>query len=141
MSDATDLAVARCKINEGFRPTKYLDTRGFLTIGYGFCVDMGISEYAAEKLLEAQLEEAETDAEGAFKWYYTLDDVRRSVIAELVFNMGLSHLLGFTKMLDACTREAWDEAANELLHSAWFGQVGNRRGLQLARLLRDGGTT
>lgn len=137
VSAATDLALPRCKTNEGFRSTKYTDTRGFLTIGYGFNVDAGISEYAAAHLLQAQLDEAETDV-GNFDWYHALDGVRQSVLVELAFNMGIKKLQGFHNMLSACKAQDWNAAAAELQNSAWFTQVGTR-GPQLVRLLRDGG--
>ena len=137
MTDATDLALVRCKVNEGFRPQKYLDTRGFTTIGYGFNVDAGISEFAAATLLEAQLAEAEADVSN-FDWYPSVDGVRKSVLVELCFNMGIHKLQGFKLMLAACSRSDWTDAALQLQQSAWFSQVG-QRGSQLVRLLRDGG--
>ena len=136
VTDATDLATARCKVNEGFRSAKYTDTRGFLTIGYGFNVDAGISEYAASALLGAQVHEAETDVSN-FDWYASVDGVRQSVLVELAFNMGIHKLQQFHNMLAACSRQDWTTAAAELQNSAWFGQVGNR-GPQLVRLLHDG---
>jgi lysozyme len=136
MSDATDLALIRCKSAEGFRSHSYTDTRGFLTIGYGFNVDAGISEYCAAGLLERQIAEADADI-SAFRWYQAADTVRRSVLVELRFNMGLLKLQGFHNMLGACEDQDWEKAADELKNSAWFGQVGNR-GPLLVRLLRDG---
>ena len=138
MSDATDLATARCKVAEGFRSAKYTDSRGYLTIGYGFNVDAGISEYAASALLSAQVSEAEADAGAAFPWYSGADGVRQSVIVELAFNMGLTRLQGFHNMLAACARGDWAEAGRQLQASAWFGQVG-QRGPLLVRLLTNGG--
>jgi lysozyme len=137
MSDAADLATGRCKVNEGFRGAKYLDSRGCLTIGYGFNVDAGISEYSAAKLLQAQVDEAETDVT-EFDWYASLDAVRQSVLIELAFNMGIHRLQGFKLMLAACERQDWTDAGLQLQQSAWFGQVG-RRGPQLVRLLTYGG--
>ena len=137
MSDAAALAMARCKVNEGFRSKVYTDTMGHPTFGYGCNIDAGISEYAAAKLLEAQLEEAETDASN-FDWYASVDAVRQSVLVELTLNMGIHKLQGFKLMLAACASQNWTEAANQLQSSAWFGQVG-QRGPQLVRLLRDGG--
>lgn len=137
MSDASDLAVARCKVNEGFRSIPYRDSRGFLTVGYGANLDAGLSEYAAAHLLSAQVDEAETDVSN-FDWYASADAVRQSVIVELAFNMGVHKLQGFHSMLAACDKADWATAAAELQNSAWFTQVG-RRGPQLVRLLRDGG--
>jgi len=137
VSDAGLLAAGRCKVAEGFRSAKYTDSRGFLTIGYGFNVDAGISEYAASCLLDAQVHEAEADVSN-FDWYASLDAVRQSVLVELAFNMGIRKLQGFPKMLDACSRLDWATAGNELRNSAWFAEVG-QRGPLLVRLLTNGG--
>ena len=134
---AIDIALPRVKAAEGFRSAKYTDTRGYLTIGYGFNVDAGISERAASALCEAQLEEALADCDGQ-PWFPSGDDVRASVFVELVFNMGLGKLLGFKLMLAAAQAHQWDEAANQLQNSAWFSQVGHR-GPLLVRLLANGG--
>jgi lysozyme len=138
MSDATDLALPRCKTNEGFRSKVYKDSRGFNTVGYGLNLDAGLSEHLASVILAEQLAEAEADAESAFLWYSGTDGVRQSVIVELVFNTGLAKLKGFTHMLAACQAQDWNAAAAELQNSAWFGQVG-RRGPLLVRLLTNGG--
>lgn len=137
MSDAGLLAASRCKAAEGFRSAKYTDTRGFLTIGYGFNVDAGISEYAASCLLDAQVHEAEADVSN-FDWFASVDPVRQSVLIELAFNMGIHKLQGFQNMLAACAKTDWSEAGRQLQSSAWFGQVGHR-GPLLVRLLTDGG--
>jgi len=137
VSDAGNLAANRCKVAEGFRSTKYVDTRGFLTIGYGFNVDAGISEYAASCLLDAQVHEAEADVSN-FDWYASVDAVRQSVLVELAFNMGIHKLQGFKLMLAACARGDWTDAGLQLQQSAWFSQVG-QRGPVLVRLLTNGG--
>jgi len=130
----TDL-VSRIMANEGFRATAYRDSRGFLTIGYGFNVDGGITRYAAGALMEAQLAEARADIDG-YPWYQACDPVRQGVLVELCFNMGLQKLLGFQKMLAACTAKDWQTAGAELKNSAWFGEVG-QRGPQLVGLLTN----
>ena len=62
MSDAAALAAARCQVAEGFRPHKYLDTRGFETIGFGMNIDAGVSEHLAAAILAVQVADAEADA-------------------------------------------------------------------------------
>lgn len=139
MSNEKDLATIRCKLAEGFRSRAYRDTVGHLTIGYGFNVDAGISEYAASALLEAQLSEGEVDLQ-EYQWYAGADDVRRSVLLELAFNMGIGGLLGFRTMLQAVDDQNWSAAADALQNSKWFHQVGSR-GPVLVRLMREGGLT
>lgn len=113
---ATDLAVARMKTEEGFRATAYRDTAGHLTIGYGFNVDAGISQYAALELLTAQAAEV-TEMLAGFWWAKGLDDIRLSVLVDLAFNLGPSGLLHFPKMLTAIGTKDWQAAHDELLNS------------------------
>jgi lysozyme len=113
---ALDLAVARLKTDEGFRAAAYRDTVGKLTIGYGFCVDAGISQLAATALLIAQAQER-AQALSGFWWAKDLDDARMSVVIEVAFNDGLRGLLHFPKMLAAIGKKDWQTAHDELLDS------------------------
>ena len=46
---------------------------------------------------------------------------------ELCFNLGLTGLLGFKKMIDALTRKNYPEAVKQLLDSRWATQIGKSR--------------
>jgi GH24 family phage-related lysozyme (muramidase) len=109
---AIDIALPRVRIAEGFRATKYLDTRGHTTIAFGFNVDAGISSYAANALLVAQLTELDATLAG-YAWYKNADDVRKSVFVEVAFSGGLSGLLHFPHMLAAAAAGDWATAAAE----------------------------
>jgi lysozyme len=111
-----DITVARLKTEEGFRSTAYRDTLGKLTIGYGFCIDAGITKYAAETLLTAQAAECNTELL-AYSWYTGLDEVRASVLVDMGFNLGLNGLLHFPKMIAAIGDKNWQVAHDELLNS------------------------
>jgi lysozyme len=113
---ALDFAIARLKTDEGFRAAAYRDTVGKLTIGYGFCVDAGISQFAATALLAAQAQER-AQALAGFWWAKGLDDARMSVVIEVAFNDGLNGLLHFPKMLAAIGAKNWQAAHDELLDS------------------------
>ena len=136
---AIDLAVGRLKTDEGFRAVKYTDTTGHETIGYGFNVDAGISQYAAAQLLTAQTTELATDLR-AYSWFVGLDDVRASVLCELAFNLGLSGLLHFPAMLSAIGASNWQGAHDELLNSTAAKQLPARYSM-LANLLLNGGSS
>ncbi len=110
--NAVDLALPRLKTEEGFRATKYLDTRGKLTIGYGFNLDAGISQYAAAALLSAQAAERH-ESLTAYPWYANLDPTRQSVCLDIAFNDGLSGLLHFPHMIAALAKDDWAGAAAE----------------------------
>jgi lysozyme len=110
--NAIELALPRLKTEEGFRATKYTDTQGHLTIGYGFNVDAGISQYAAAALLSAQATERQ-NALLAYPWYANLDPVRQSVCLDISFNGGVGGLLHFPHLIAALAKEDWATAAAE----------------------------
>lgn len=113
---AVDIAIPRLKINEGFRANAYLDTTGHRTIGYGFNLDAGITQTAAEALLRAQAEDIAQTLSG-YWWASGLDDARLSVLIEVAFNVGVAGLLHFVKCLTAIGHQDWLNAAGELLNS------------------------
>jgi GH24 family phage-related lysozyme (muramidase) len=133
---AVDVAMPRAKLGEGFRAHKYLDPRGFETIGYGFNIDAGISPFAAAALLRAQLTEREQLLSACW-WAHALDDVRMSVVIEISFNVGLSGLLHFPKMLAAIGAKNWDAAHAECLDSDAARELPARYNV-LAEILRTG---
>lgn len=109
---AVDLALPRLKTEEGFRATKYTDTQGHLTIGFGFDVDAGISQFAAGALLLAQAQERHQQLSG-LAWYVQLDPVRQSVCLDIAFNSGVHGLLNFPHMIAALAKGDWATAAAE----------------------------
>lgn len=128
----------RLTSEEGFRAKAYRDTRGLLTIGYGFCIDRGISEYASAALLQAQLEETINVLSG-YSWYRSCDPVRQSVLVDIAFNTGISGLLHFVEMIAAITRSNWLTAKTELLNSK-AAQEDPKRYESLSQLLLTGGS-
>lgn len=135
---AVDLAVSRLQTEEGFRAKKYLDTVGKTTIGYGFNVDAGISQYAAAALLSAQATEA-WQALSKYWWWAALDDARASVVVDLAFNDGIGGLLHFPKMLAAIGAKDWVTAKAELLDSDAARELPSRYAV-LAQILLTGVT-
>ncbi len=134
--NAVDLALPRLKTEEGFRATKYTDTQGHLTIGYGFDVDAGISQSAAGALLGAQAEERH-QVLMELGWYAALDPVRQSVCLDIAFNSGLHGLLNFPHMIAALAKGDWAAAAAEckVTNSELVGRYA-----ALAQLLLTGAT-
>lgn len=122
----TDALIASVKKHEGLRLKVYKCTAGKNTIGYGRNLDdVGISADEAEYLLKHDLENAEIDAQ-RFPIYEKLNQTRKDVLIEMVFNLGYSRLSGFKKMFAALERKDYDGAANEMLDSKWARDVGER---------------
>lgn len=109
---AVDLALPRLKTEEGFRAKPYQDTRGFLTIGYGCNLDVGLTEHAAEALLIAQADELHLVL-CTYSWYERLDELRQSVCLDIAVNAGLHGLLDFPHMIAALAKGDWATAAAE----------------------------
>ncbi len=125
------------KRDEGFRECVYKCSAGKLTIGYGHNVeDNPIPEAFADQLLGYDIAGALAECE-RFDWFFGLDDVRRRVIINMVFNLGFNGVSKFKKMILALERELYYEAAREMLDSKWARQVGPRAE-RLAKMMREG---
>lgn len=152
VTDAFTLAVARLKQHEGFRAYVYDDgtgqpirpgsvVQGHPTIGYGWALDVSpMSEGLASRLLEEGLMVRVGNLASRLPWLHRIDDVRKSVLYELAYNLGVNGLLGFPKMLAAIERGDYLAAGVELLDSRWAVQVGPNRARNLADRLVHGAT-
>lgn len=130
--------VASTKSNEGFRAQPYVDTTGHLSIGYGLNLDGGITQDEADYLLRERLRLAIGKAETQDWWDCVSDnDARSRAMCEILFNMGLNKLRGFTKALAALRRRDYDAAATEFLDSLWHQQTG-RRAETLTTMIKTG---
>ena len=129
---------ARIRKNEGLSYLPYRCSAGALTIGYGHNLDArGISIEAAELLLKQDLEIAEKEVKNAFIWWPKLDDARLGVLIEMCYNLGISRLVGFKKMLAALEEGDYKKAAKEMLDSKWAFQV-KGRARELAEIMQTG---
>lgn len=124
--------------HEGLRLKPYKCPAGKLTIGVGRNLeDRGITEEEAMILLQNDILACRKDCYTSFIWYGELDEVRQGVILEMCFNLGISRLKGFKKMLKACELKNYTLASQEMLSSLWARQVGNRA-KKLADIMRKG---
>ncbi len=146
-----DRLMARTRRHEGLRLVVYDDAtgqpitkgdtlKGYPTIGYGRnLASRGISLATAALWLQEDLKEAWADVERAFPWTASdaINDARHSVLVEMCYNLGLTKLKGFKKMLAALERHDFQTAADEMLDSKWARQVGGRA-KTLAAVMRTG---
>lgn len=113
--------------DEGFRAHPYRDSVGKVTVGYGRNLDdVGLSEAEADFLLSSDIEAATMRLESTFPWTMGLDEVRKSVLLNMTFNMGIAGLAQFRQMLEAVKTGDYAGAAREMLDSKWAQQVGSR---------------
>lgn len=122
---------------EGFRSLPYRCSAGKLTIGYGRNIeDNGISKAEAQVLLRNDMGESIRSARTLHGWGKA-DPVRRLVIADMVYNMGLGRVKKFRNMLAAFARQDYRATAAEMKDSRWYDQVG-RRAWKLVEAMQTG---
>ena len=142
--------MSRLKIEEGTGPLSddgrmlpYADTKGILTIGYGRnLVHRGLSRLEADYLLANDVMQAVHELQLALPFWADLNDARRLVLADLLFNTRLGNVKGFVSefgpTLDLIGLGKYVEAATHMRSWAWFRQVGPHRAEPLAKMMEFG---
>jgi lysozyme len=127
----------RIKAHEGCRHTPYKDSEGFLTVGYGRNLDaVAFTDAEIDLMFENDFARAKQGAETFFV-YQDLNEERRGVLIEMIFQMGVSGVGKFKKFLRAAQARDWEGAANEMLDSKWAVQT-RGRAMELANIFRSG---
>lgn len=121
--------------HEGLRLFPYNDSGGNIalsppgkiTVGFGRnLTDVGISEDEAKIFLANDIDRAEEGIAEAWPAYQQLDAVRKAVVLDMVYNMGLSDFLEFKETMAAIAAGDWQVAQDHMLASKWASQVGAR---------------
>ena len=128
-------------LHEGLSPYAYNDTRGFVTIGVGRCIDKrcenGLSLDEIHYLLSNDIDRCKRLLEGC-PYYEVQSSVRKDVLVEMVFNLGLAGLEEFHEFLDAMLAKKYGAAVSDLRASLWAHQVGEDRVNNICfRILND----
>lgn len=124
--------------HEGLRLKPYRDTVGKLTIGVGRNIeDVGITQQEAMMLLNNDIQRCIDELNRAFPWFEHLSSERQRALIDMCFNLGITRLLGFKRMLAALEAGDYQRAAREALDSRWANQVG-RRADTIANMIRRG---
>lgn len=128
----------RLSEDEGKRSKPYRCTAGKLTIGVGRNLDdRGVREDEIALMFNNDVLEAIGDCRRLFRSFDALNDVRKEVVVNMMFNLGYTRLAGFKKFLAAVQAGKWSDASREMLDSKWADQVG-RRADRLANAMRKG---
>lgn len=113
--------------DEGERLKMYADSRGIPTIGIGHNLrDKAISQRASQTIFEDDLADVDRELSAALPWVTNLDDARRGVLRNMAFNLGVAGLLAFRQTLALIQAGKYEDAAKEMLKSAWAEEVGPR---------------
>ncbi len=124
------------KKDEACRLKLYLDSLGNLTGGWGHYFSEGdeITQEIADLLFDMDFKEV-------LRWYkmfgFELDDVRRSVVINMLYNLGYNKFMGFHKMISALRKHDYRTAADEMMNSLWAKQV-KTRALRLHNMMLSG---
>ena len=135
----TQLVAKDLKQDEGWVPHAYQDPMGFWTIGYGFMVDEKrggrIPRHIANIWLEWEIEQRWHRLTDAEPWLEDQpEDVQRA-LANMAYQLGVSGVLRFRKMLQALRDGDRLLAAIHALDSVWATQT-PERAQRIAAMIR-----
>jgi len=138
MVNQADKLRQQIRMHEGVEHKVYEDTEGIKTVGVGRNLeDRGLSDDEVDYLLSNDIDICVKELEQTFDWYDDLDDIRKRVLIDMMFNLGMPRLKKFVNMLKAIEAGAWRSAAVEMLDSKWAEQVGNRAS-RLSEMMETG---
>ena len=130
------------KKHEALYLKPYRDTVGKLTIGVGRNLDdVGITNAEAAFMLNNDINRVIGELQENFDWYDSLDDVRKMVVIDMTFNLGIQGFLKFKNTINLISQGMWEEASKEMLNSTWAIQVGKEEGQrawELSEMMRTG---
>ena len=122
---------------EAERLLPYRCSEGYLTIGVGRNLDdRGITQEESRFLLKTDMEIVLKEA-ATLDYWDELNDARKLVIADMIFNLGLSRFIRFVKFAAALRIHDYTLAAHEMMDSRWATQVG-RRAIKLRDIMLSG---
>jgi len=130
--------IEELKRDEGVRFKPYHCSADKLTIGVGRNLDdVGITEEESDYLLGNDINTCVKELNRTFFWFEKQTDVRKRVLVNMCFNLGLSRLLNFKNFLKAAESGDYESAGREMLDSKWAKQVGDRA-IRLKNMMIEG---
>lgn len=131
-SDIADMV----KRHEGYRDRIYKCTAGVLTVGWGHAFQEG--DEVPAPIIERLFYNDISNAYAAYNSLgLNLDTVRKAVVIDMIFNLGLAGFKRFRNTIAAIRAGDWNRAADGILASKYAKQVGNRA-KELAEMMRTG---
>lgn len=133
-----DKLIQDLRRDEGVKHKVYKDSLGILTIGVGRNLeDRGLTNPEIDYLLSNDINAFRVELNNAFPWWVHMQEPWMRGLLNMCFNMGISRLRGFKKMLAALEGGNGEEAAVQALDSKWARQVG-ARAARIVELFRSG---
>jgi lysozyme len=123
--------------HEGLELKCYEDPVGKMTIGVGRNLDdMGITHHEAMYLLQNDIDRSKFELMTNIPFWNKLSDIRKEVLINMCFNLGITRLKTFKKMFLALEMGDYDRASSEALDSRWARQV-KGRAMELAKQMKE----
>lgn len=121
LNDRELFAIASLKDDEGYRQSMYKCTAGKLTIGYGCNLEAGLSKYAAEELLKAQVSELIGQINFAFpEWTdWFPKPVNQAAFINMCYQLGIAGVKRFKKAIQSLEEGRLEDAKKEFANSKW----------------------
>lgn len=138
MTKAIEIATKLIKLNEGLRLEVYTCPAGYKTFGYGTNLEVidrdidNATEYVnnvdcKESLATGLLRREIFDCDAALSkhlWFTDdLSDFQQAIILDLAYNIGVSGVLEFEKMIKAIKQRNYGIASTEMLDSKYHYQM------------------
>ena len=125
------------EIDEGIVHEIYLDHLGYATFGIGHLVRESdpenglptgspISPERCAEAFESDIEAVLSDCNILYPDFADLPEEAQQIIANMMFNLGRPRLSKFVGMKRGVDAKDWNAAADEMVDSRWYRQVGAR---------------
>jgi len=117
------MSIITLKKDEGFKGMPYVDTKGFLTVGYG--TKLPLTEYEATMLLEYRFEKIKRELEAELS-FLNIEQEAWDILYLMAYQLGVNGVLNFKKMIEALQKQDYVEASIQMRDSRWYNQTQNR---------------
>ena len=131
--------------DEGIIYKIYNDHLGYATFGighlvlesdpeYGAPLGTAVSEERCYEVFEQDVQTVLSDCEKLYEDFYDLPEDAQLIIANMMFNMGLTRLSKFKGMKRGVDARDWETDADEMVDSRWYTQVQRRADRLVVRM-------
>ena len=125
------------EVDEGCVYEIYNDHLGYATFGIGHLVTesdpeqgqslgTAVSPDRVAEAFESDIQSVLRDCNILYSDFHNLPEEAQQVIANMMFNLGRPRLSKFAGMKRGVDARDWNQAADEMVDSAWYRQVTNR---------------